>query len=97
MKKPAEIKKVSVMLTFFEVPRTGFEPAHPCERCDLNTVRLPISPPGHLCLGLQIYTLPAFLKNNFTLPISYTLLYHYYPPVPIPQKNRSHVQCLHHQ
>ena len=29
-----------------QVPRTGFEPAHPCERCDLNTVRLPISPPG---------------------------------------------------
>ncbi len=28
------------------VPRTGFEPAHPCERCDLNTVRLPISPSG---------------------------------------------------
>ena len=28
------------------VPGTGFEPAHPCERCDLNTVRLPISPPG---------------------------------------------------
>ena len=33
---------------FFYVPRTGFEPAHPCERCDLNTVRLPISPPGQL-------------------------------------------------
>ncbi len=31
------------------VPRTGFEPAHPCERCDLNTVRLPISPSGLLC------------------------------------------------
>ena len=30
------------------VPRTGFEPAHPCERCDLNTVRLPISPPGQV-------------------------------------------------
>ena len=29
-----------------QVPGTGFEPAHPCERCDLNTVRLPISPPG---------------------------------------------------
>ncbi len=28
------------------VPRTGFEPAHPCGRCDLNTVRLPISPSG---------------------------------------------------
>jgi hypothetical protein len=31
------------------VPRTGFEPAHPYGRCDLNTVRLPISPPGQLC------------------------------------------------
>ena len=30
------------------MPGTGFEPAHPCERCDLNTVRLPISPPGRL-------------------------------------------------
>ncbi len=30
-----------------KVPRTGLEPAHPCRRCDLNTVRLPISPPGH--------------------------------------------------
>ena len=30
------------------VPRTGFEPAHPCGRCDLNTVRLPISPSGQL-------------------------------------------------
>gem|GEM_PF-5270736 len=28
------------------VPKTGFEPAHSCERCDLNTVRLPISPLG---------------------------------------------------
>ncbi len=28
------------------VPRTGFEPAHRYRRCDLNTVRLPISPPG---------------------------------------------------
>ena len=38
------------------VPRTGFEPAHPCERCDLNTVRLPISPSGQqlICVsGLQ--------------------------------------------
>jgi site-specific DNA recombinase len=28
------------------VPRTGFEPAHPCERCHLKAVRLPISPSG---------------------------------------------------
>ena len=34
--------------SFLVVPRTGFEPAHPCERCDLNTVRLPISPPGQV-------------------------------------------------
>lgn len=31
-----------------KVPRTGFEPAHPCGRCDLNTVRLPISPSGQI-------------------------------------------------
>ena len=30
------------------VPRIGFEPTHDCSRCDLNTVRLPISPSGHL-------------------------------------------------
>ncbi len=28
------------------VPRTGFEPAHPCKRCHLKAVRLPISPSG---------------------------------------------------
>ncbi len=39
------------------VPRTGFEPAHPFERCHLKAVRLPISPSGHS--GLQIYmTIP---------------------------------------
>lgn len=32
----------------FLVPRTGFEPAHPCERCHLKTVRLPISPSGQM-------------------------------------------------
>lgn len=32
----------------FLVPRTGFEPAHPCERCHLKAVRLPISPSGQL-------------------------------------------------
>src|SRR5690348_2762047 len=33
------------------VPRKGFEPSHPFGRCDLNTVRLPISPPGHHLIG----------------------------------------------
>ena len=30
------------------VPKTGFEPAHPCECYDLNIVRLPISPLGQV-------------------------------------------------
>ena len=29
------------------VPRTGIEPAHPCERQILSLLRLPIPPPGH--------------------------------------------------
>ncbi len=33
---------------FNSVPGTGFEPAQPFGCCDLNTVRLPISPPGLL-------------------------------------------------
>ncbi len=38
----------------FYVPGTGFEPAHPCERCDLNTVRLPISPPGQGAANIEL-------------------------------------------
>ncbi len=45
-------KSLALLQRFFRVPRTGFEPAHPCGRCDLNTVRLPISPSGHS--GLQM-------------------------------------------
>jgi hypothetical protein len=47
-------EKASSFDEAFLVPRTGFEPAHPCGRCDLNTVRLPISPSGRLYSGLQI-------------------------------------------
>ena len=50
--KKRKVGEISDLST--SVPRTGFEPAHPCERCDLNTVRLPISPSGHLRInGLQ--------------------------------------------
>jgi hypothetical protein len=45
-------KKLHQFRRSFFVPGTGFEPAHPCERCDLNTVRLPISPPGHQLLQI---------------------------------------------
>jgi hypothetical protein len=36
-----------------QVPETGFEPAHPFGRYHLKVVRLPISPPGQICLGLK--------------------------------------------
>jgi hypothetical protein len=46
------------------VPKTGFEPAHPCERCDLNTVRLPISPLGHQVAGREGKTIIFTFKKN---------------------------------
>ena len=45
----------------FVVPGTGFEPAHPCERCHLKAVRLPISPPGQF--PFQVYQALVF-KND---------------------------------
>ena len=48
----------------FLVPGTGLEPAHPCERCDLNTVRLPISPPGlFLCKIANIENYKVSAQN----------------------------------
>jgi hypothetical protein len=69
----------------FLVPRTGFEPAHPCERCDLNTVRLPISPPGHPTINTWCFTSllfsrlaanPAFqeCKYNFICPTTQLII-----------------------
>ena len=43
------------------VPRKGFEPSHGFPRCDLNTVRLPISPPGHLT-ARSVLRKPQFLS-----------------------------------
>lgn len=52
------------------VPRTGFEPAHPFGRCDLNTVRLPISPSGQRKAKIvEIYQQPKkVLSFKFALP-----------------------------
>src|SRR5258707_79116 len=44
--KFGQIKKPRHYRVRVFVPGTGFEPAHPCERCHLKAVRLPISPPG---------------------------------------------------
>ncbi len=46
------------------MPRTGFEPAHPFERCHLKTVRLPISPPG---LKFYIHFITAGKYSNSKL------------------------------
>ena len=41
-------------LFFNQVPGTGIEPAHPCERQILSLLRLPI-PPSGLNFGKQYY------------------------------------------
>ena len=45
------------------VPGTGFEPAQPFGCCDLNTVRLPISPPGRSTLSVHVFS----GKKHFSL------------------------------
>ena len=49
-RKKEKTLKVNTIKAFniYQVPRTGLEPAHPCECCHLKAVRLPISPPGLL-------------------------------------------------
>ena len=37
-----------------QVPGTGIEPAHPCERQILSLLRLPIPPPGQGVWGCNI-------------------------------------------
>ncbi len=66
--KVLKIEKVGITSDLFDVvPRTGFEPAHPCERCDLNTVRLPISPSGQLilCFRTAKIGIDSVLPNLF--------------------------------
>lgn len=53
----------------FDVPGTGIEPAHPCERQILSLLRLPIPPSGHLPIGLfsggNITHSHQFVQNHF--------------------------------
>jgi hypothetical protein len=66
-----KFKKEKTFISFpFFVPRTGFEPAHPCERCHLKAVRLPISPSGHYCQGCKYRNnkISAKKLNNRCLP-----------------------------
>ena len=48
------------------VPRTGIEPAHPCERQILSLLRLPIPPPGHTRF-FKIFMCPGLDSNQHTL------------------------------
>jgi len=45
------------------VPRTGIEPAHPCERQILSLLRLPIPPPGHVEAGHNITSIGQSIQN----------------------------------
>src|SRR5258705_12481936 len=46
-------KALSIDKAFYQVPETGFEPAHPFGRYHLKVVRLPISPPGQVVSSLS--------------------------------------------
>ena len=57
----------------FDVPGTGIEPAHPCERQILSLLRLPIPPSGLLSVNsfINLLTWPKFweaiLRNQSNL------------------------------
>lgn len=50
----------------FDVPGTGIEPAHPCERQILSLLRLPIPPPGHYNFQVFVFRV-AILRNPSNL------------------------------
>jgi hypothetical protein len=64
------------------VPRTGIEPAHPCEWQILSLLRLPIPPPGLMIPGSNISQLRIALQNTIeifffyrlSLPLSFSAL-----------------------
>ncbi len=70
------------------VPRTGFEPAHPCGRCDLNTVRLPISPSGQL--SFRAANIGG--KNKLTHVIKQFFLARFFPAFPANEQNAGNYQ-----
>lgn len=65
------------LVVFVLVPGAGLEPARPCDRLDLNQVRLPISPPRH---EAPHSTLNAQTFQNPTVPFSGMKLMRPTPP-----------------
>jgi hypothetical protein len=54
----------------FLVPRTGLEPAHPCEHKNLNLACLPIPPPGQVNEFYITSTARMQEKKGYFLPLS---------------------------
>jgi hypothetical protein len=62
---------------FLLVPRRGLEPPCRCQRYHLKVVRLPVSPPGHICCVTRTFNLLTVNETgrrtecaNFLLPVS---------------------------
>ena len=51
----------------FDVPRTGIEPAHPCERQILSLLRLPIPPSGRFTFLLSDFTFFDKIIQSFSM------------------------------
>jgi hypothetical protein len=56
IKNKKALKTTAIKTFTYQVPGTGIEPAHPCERQILSLLRLPI-PPSGLNFGRQYYVL----------------------------------------
>ena len=53
-------KKTALRLFHHSVPKARFELAHPCERCALNTVCLPVSPLRlEVCKDTPLFSFPT--------------------------------------
>ncbi len=74
MKK--SIKKPQDLTLRFFVPRTGIEPAHPCERQILSLLRLPIPPSGRVNYQLSITNYELRITNYELRITNYELRIH---------------------
>ncbi len=65
MIKALKLRRIKAFI--LSVPRTGIEPAHPCERQILSLLRLPIPPSGHLnwAANMQHHFIPSKIRVKY--------------------------------